>query len=112
MRFLASILFCLTLVGCASESTQLNERTKFWKSELAHNIPTGTPKEKALQWGKEHQVKFAFLEKQNWLYANVERVPDSGIGFPCSEWNIILKVFLGADGKSVGNEVNAVGSCL
>lgn len=112
MRYLALILLSLAFMGCTSENTRLNERTKFWKSELAHNIPTGTPKEKAIQWGEKHQVKFDLLEKQNWLYANVERVPDSGIGFPCSEWNIILKVFTGADGNSIGNEVTALGSCI
>jgi hypothetical protein len=65
-----------------------------------------------VQWGKDRNVKFDFLEEQRGLYANVEQVPDSGIGFPCSDWNIILKVSLDPNDCTSGSEVRTVGSCL
>ncbi len=63
-------------------------------------------------WGAEHHVKFDFLEQQRWLYANVERVPESGVPFPCSEWNIILTFHLDEQQRSMMNEVSTVGACL
>jgi hypothetical protein len=92
MRFLTMIMFSLALMGCAQGNSHARERAEFWKAELARDIPPGTAKDNAIQWGKDRNVKFDFLEKQRMLYANVEHVPDSGIGFPCSDWNIILEV--------------------
>jgi hypothetical protein len=112
MHFITFVLFALALTGCTQGNSHARERAEFWKAELAHNIPLGTTKEKAIQWGKDRNVKFEFLEEQHWLYANVEHVPDSGIGFPCSDWNIILKVSLDANDRTTGREVSTVGSCI
>jgi hypothetical protein len=112
MRFFAFVLFALALMGCTQGNSRARERAEFWKAEMARDIPPGTTKEKAIQWGKDRKVKFDFLEKQRWLYANVEQVPGSGIGFPCSDWNIILTVSLDPNDRTIGNEVSTVGSCL
>lgn len=112
MRFLTIALFALALMGCTQGNSHARERADFWRAEMARDIPPGTAKEKAIQWGKGRNVKFDFLEQQRWLYANVEHVPDSGIGFPCSDWNIILKVSLDANDRTIGNEVSTVGSCI
>lgn len=112
MRVLTFVLFAFALMGCTQGNFRACERAEFWRAEIARDIPLGTTKEKAIQWGKDHNVKFDFLEKQRWLYANVEQVSDSGIGFPCSDWNITLKVSLDANDRATGSEVSTVGSCL
>jgi len=56
-------------------------------------------------------VKFDYLRQQQELYANVEKVPEPGLKFPCSEWNIIVEITLDADGHAKDSSVRAVGTC-
>jgi hypothetical protein len=112
MRHIIAMLIVITLVGCAHGNTNLRERTAFWRAELARDIPTGTPQAKVKEWGITRNVRFDYLEKQRWFSANVELVPDSGIGFPCSHWNILLKIAIDANGRTVSSDVSVVGSCV
>lgn len=112
MHSLSIAFFMVMLIGCTSHNAHVKERADYWKSDLDTNIPAGTTSAKAIEWGISKNIKFDYLPSKNWLYSNVERVPDSGIGFPCSEWNIMLKVILDANGYAVKNEVSAVGSCI
>jgi hypothetical protein len=66
----------------------------------------------ANEWGAAHHAQFDFLEQQRWLYSNVERVPETGIHFPCSEWNIIIAIHLDGTNRAVSNDVRTVGTCL
>jgi hypothetical protein len=91
---------------------QLQERVHFWRDSLAKEVPIGTNKERIMEWGAAHHFKFDYLEKQHWLYANVEAVPEKGIPFPCSQWNIILEISIDKTGHSTNNEVSTVGTCL
>jgi hypothetical protein len=112
MRIVLAALVLATLTACAGDNHALQERVTYWRDALSLGVPIGSSKEVALEWAKSHNVKFDYLEQQHWLYANVERIPVSGIQFPCSEWNIILKVSLDATGHSVKNEVRQMGSCI
>jgi hypothetical protein len=112
MRFIVAILFCVVLFGCEKDQSRLEARVTFWQQALARDVPPGTTVQRINEWGAAHNIKFDYLEKQQWLYANVERVPVSGIHFPCSEWNIILKITVDNVGRSVKHDVSTVGSCV
>lgn len=112
MRIALAILAIIALPACAGDNDALHERVAYWRSALSHGVPNGSSREKAMEWAASRSVKFEYLEKQHWLYANVEQVPEAGIPFPCSQWNIILKVTLDGIGHSVSNEVSTVGSCI
>lgn len=100
------------LTSCTSNNAHVKERVNYWKSELDTNIPAGTTSAKAIKWGISKNVKFDHLSSKNWLYSNVESVLNDGIGFPCSQWNIILTIVLDANSRAVKNEVSTVGSCI
>lgn len=112
MRIALAALTIATLLGCAGDNHLLKDRAAYWREALSQGVPKGTSREKAMEWAAGHNVKFEYLEQQHWLYANVEQVPESGIPFPCSQWNIILKVTIDTTGQSVKNEVSTVGTCL
>jgi hypothetical protein len=109
---LLGICTLVVLVGCSQHNRELQERVTYWKTELTSSVPKGTPKENILQWGHGRQIRFEYLEKQHWLYANVEHQADAGSGFPCSGWNIILVVILDEHGRSIRNEIHPVGACI
>jgi hypothetical protein len=100
------------LASCTGDNVKLRERVSYWEHALAQGVPVGASKESAIAWGAKNSVKFDYLAVQNWLYANAEQVPESGIPFPCSSWNIILRIQLGTDGTAVSNNVSQVGSCV
>lgn len=109
-----TVLFALTVVvlpACAGDHA-LQDRAAYWRGALSQGVPTGSSKQKAMEWASGHNVRFTYLNQKNWLYANVEQVPESGIPFPCSHWNIILKVAFDGTGHSLSNEVSTVGICL
>lgn len=108
----AFVIGIATLPACAGDNRLLNERTAYWREALLQGVPAGSSKRQAMEWAISRNVKFEYLEQQHWLYANVERVPESGIPFPCSQWNIILKVAIDNNGHSVQNDVSTVGTCL
>ena len=108
----ALIIGITTLPACAGDNHLLKERTAYWREALSRGVPAGSSKQQAMEWAASRNVKFEYLEQQHWLYANVERVPESGIPFPCSQWNIILTVTIDNTGHSVQNEVSTVGTCL
>lgn len=112
MRLFILMLIAVTFVGCANAQPQLKERVKFWQETLNKEVPVGTSKGRIIDWGTAHHVKFDYLEQQQWLYANVEAIPERGIPFPCSQWNIILKISIDKAGNSTNNEVSTVGTCL
>jgi len=112
MRPLILTIAICFLAACGGNSAQLRERVGYWQGALVKGVPNGTSREKVLEWGVAHKVKFDYLEQQHWLYANVEQVKETGIPFPCSAWNIILKVTFDANGRSSNSEVSTVGSCI
>jgi hypothetical protein len=112
MRIVLAALAIATLPACAGDNHILQERVSYWRDALSEGVPIGSSKEAALEWGKSHKVKFDYLEQQHWLYANVEQVPVSGIPFPCSHWNIILKISFDTSDHSMSNEVSQVGTCV
>jgi hypothetical protein len=113
MRLLFVTILTLVLTGCGPyDKTHVKERVDFWKSELETNIPAGTSKEKAREWGGSRNVKFSYLPSQNWLYSTVEKIPGNGIGFPCDGGQINLIVVLDANNRSVKNEVKVATYCI
>lgn len=111
MRIILVALAVVALAACAGDHN-LQDRAAYWRVALTKGVPTGSSKDKAMEWATYHNVKFKYLNQQNLLYANVEQVPESGIPFPCSHWNIILKVSFDGNGYSLNNEVSTVGTCL
>jgi len=112
MRIIIAPLIFIALTGCSSGHPKLQERIAFWRNTLAKDVPVGTNAENIRAWGTAHHVKFDYLEQQQWLYANVAKIPEKGIHFPCSEWNIILKITIDSAGRSVKTDVSSVGSCI
>jgi len=112
MRTVLVALAVAALPACTGDNHTLQDRVAYWRGAISQGVPNGSSREKAMEWAAGHNVKFVYLEQQNWLYANVEQVPESGIPFPCSQWNIILKVAFDATGHSLNNEVSTVGTCL
>jgi len=98
--------------ACSTDNSVLNARVKYWQTLLNNEVPIGTDIEKIKIWGESKNIKFDYMKQQKWLYSNVEQIPVKGIKFPCSEWNIILKIIINNNGKSVENEVSKVGSCV
>ena len=105
---------CSILTACSNRpSSRVQDRLNYWRSSLAHDIPPGTRISAAREWFRARHIKVDFLEKQRWLYANVESVPNlSRIPFPCSDWNIIIKIPIDAADDTVENDVSTVGTCL
>ena len=103
--------FCLLLAACGqSPNAKVTERIDYWRASLAHHVPPGSAKSAAQEWLRTQHLKVTFLEQQHWIYANVETIRDQT--FPCSAWNIIVKIPVSADGRTIKNDVSAVGSCL
>jgi len=112
MRLVLVIVALATLAACAGDRPVLTKRVTFWRDALSQGAPIGSTVEKVREWGTRYHVSFQYLEQQHWLYANVEQVPEEGMPFPCSQWNIILKVTIDPTGHSTENEVSTVGTCL
>ena len=112
MRILPILLLSLILIACKHDSAKLDERVSFWRNELARDVPVGTSRDEIIKWGAGRGVKFDYLEVQHWLYVNAESVPETGIPFPCSAWNIIIKITIDPTNHSVQNNVSTVGSCI
>lgn len=110
MKTAILVVCLLALVGCSTARQKLDERKAFWRNALNAEVPVGSRKGAIEAWGARHGVKFMYLEKKQWLYANVERIPEEGIPFPCSDWNIIVEIPIGTEGQSLENRVSAVGS--
>lgn len=112
MKTLIIIILSTMLFSCSTDHGELNARVKYWQTLLDNEVPYGTDIEKIKKWGESKNIKFDYLKQQKWLYSNVEQIPVKGIKFPCSEWNIILKIIINSNGKSIKNEVSKVGSCV
>lgn len=105
-------LLLVGLTSCSGHNEQLAQRRAYWEAALQQNVPVGTTKDQIMSWGLSQGVEFRTVPPDHWLYANVESVPVEGIKFPCSQWNIILKVSLDASDRAAGHEISQVGTCL
>ena len=112
MRGLIAALSFALLSACTGDKSALQDRVSFWRAQMSEGVPVGSSVGNIQAWGHVHHVAFDYLEQQHLLYANVESVPESGLKFPCSKWNIILKVSINSAGVSTNNEVSTVGTCV
>ncbi len=112
MRLLVLFILLVGSSGCGRDPGTLAKRTDFWRRALDREVPVGTSAEVIERWGIAHRIQFDLLKEQHWLYANVEQVPESGVPFPCSQWNIIVQITLDATNHSTKNEVTNVGTCV
>jgi hypothetical protein len=110
IALVALALFALS--ACTGRNHALQERIAYWQANLSEGVPVGSNRVAAMTWAASRDVQFQYVEEQHWLYAIVERVPESGIPYPCSQWNIILKVRFDSTGHSTKSDAGAVGSCL
>jgi hypothetical protein len=93
-------------------NSRIQKRIAYWKTLISEEIPIGTTKERMEQWGKQRHLNLTWIPSRNFFDTTVERVPDAGIGFPCSEWNIIIDIQMGNNGTSAKQKVHSVGSCV
>ena len=109
-----AILAIYSVITGRITDSRISNQVEHWKSVLDAEIPIGTSKEKVEEWGKKRHISnsWELIPGKNFFNANVAQVPDAGIGFPCSQWNTIIEVYIGADGKSNKREVYSVGSCI
>jgi hypothetical protein len=112
MRTILISLMTLVLLGCGGKEPDLKGRRAYWEGELARNAPVGSSKDAILTWAASRGVHFNDDHTQQRLYANVEQIPEPGIPFPCSEWNIIVQISMDSNNRSTSNNVSQVGSCL
>jgi hypothetical protein len=109
------LCLCLPVVACSSPSedvhARLQARESYWRELLRAEASPGTDRAAIEQWAHRQSIPVTYLPGQNWIYGNVEQVPDSGNWF-CSSWNIIVTIQLDARGKAVSNTVYSVGSCM
>lgn len=103
-------LLLLQLVACDSDHSYLIARAEHWRQTLA-SLPQGASREKVEAWGLEHNVHFIYQSQERQFYAVVERLPERGIKFPCSEWYIALQISMGESGTTEKNEVITSGVC-
>ena len=106
------LLALVSLSACTKGNPALQARVAHWQANLSQGVPVGSTREGAMAWAATRNVQFQYVEEQRWLYALVERVPESGIPFPCSQWSIILKVNFDATGHTTKSDVGTVGTCL
>ena len=113
---LVTVLLALAAIFSAifskSGANNVPQQISYWRQKLTSEVPVGSPKDYVLLWAKNNSVDFVLDVHRNTLFANVGRVPDTGIGFPCSEWNILIDLTLGRDNKVSTETVHSAGSCL
>jgi len=107
-KLLLILISLLTLVSC-SKQTDVEERVMFWKSELYKNIPTGTPKEEALNKLKEIDSE-AFV---NLLSGNISSKLENieGNGIPCKNWVLVATTEI-QDNAVIKHSISSTGRCL
>ena len=94
--------------------SRINERKAYWEAAIDSEIPTGTTKESIETWATSRHLKdrLVWEPDKSLLEVNVERVPNAGILFPCSDWNLIFNLYLGETGTLIRREVHVIGSCV
>ena len=113
MKFYVIFILALFLSGCSeSNNPVLDEKIKHWELLLNNNVPSGTSLKSIESWALKNNIQFHKNPTTNKLYANVEAVKDTGMGFPCSHWNVILEIQLNKNKSSISNSVSSVGTCV
>ena len=92
--------------------SRIQERIAYWESLIDTEVPSGTRKETVEYWGKQRQLNLNWIPDKNIFRAKVDQIPVAGIRFPCSEWNVIIDIYIGNNGKSLRREVRPFGICL
>ncbi len=123
LKIVLVVLASLLIIGGITRhitNNRIDKRVVYWESLIDSEMPAGSSIKLVKQWGKKRNIsasiitgnKFQPPEAKQIFYSNVESIPDAGIGFPCSSWNIIIEIYFGQDEKYVGRRVHAVGSCI
>lgn len=87
------------------------DRKEYWKEKIATELPTGSTWDDITVWGELNTVNFE-KDSQNTLRGTAEIIPDPGLEFPCSQWNIVIIIDLDASGRSTDQKIKTIGSCL
>lgn len=91
---------------------RIQERKSYWTKLMETEIPIGSTSQEIEEWNKRHDLNMRWVGGRDFYNGNVEQVPDAGIGFPCSQWNVIIDIHVGLDGKSTSQNVHSVGTCI
>lgn len=114
-KILFVIVACLGVLWSITSNitnNRVQKRLTYWRSLLDDELPAGTPKETVERWGRQRNLPLSWISDRNFFNANVEQVPDAGFGFPCAEWNVIIDIYVDAEGKTNKQDVHVVGSCI
>ncbi len=113
MKYFVILTIIILLSGCGENTNPLlDERMQYWEVTLESNVTKGASRESIEQWALKNSIEFIENPETKKLYANVETITDSGIGFPCSKWNIILEIQLDENEVSIGHSISSVGTCV
>ena len=108
---IGSILIYTEITSVITQGRTVN-RAYYWKTSINKELPLGSSEQAIKEWGLGRNLHLEFSPNRNSYEANVEQVPVVGMSFPCSEWNIIVDIYVGMDGKSSKQDVHMVGSCI
>ena len=106
----AFVMILLSLVGCRSTVTPLDERVSYWKAIVTQELPIESSREDIEAWAARRGIALTYTEKLHWLTGNLEDVvvPQEG---PCDIWNIGVVVRLDDHSRSKKQTVGATKIC-
>ena len=92
--------------------SRIQKSVEYWESVLNTELPAGTAERMVQEWGERRQIQLGWSSNTSTYHGNVDKIPDTGFGFPCSEWHVLIDIVLGKDGAVVGHKVHSAGDCL
>jgi hypothetical protein len=83
-----------------------------WDATIEKQVPIGTGRSKVEAWVAANTILLRYDADRNQLYGVVEKVPEPGLKFPCSDWNVIVEIRFDTRGRVLNHFVHTVGTCL
>jgi len=108
LKLLLFLLLGIALTACDS-SNELDARSIYWKNELEHKIPIGTPKDIALK----HLQDLDSNATENLISGNINSSLQTVTANnpPCKNW-VITGTTVIKNGAVTKHSIAAVGRCL
>jgi hypothetical protein len=91
---------------------RVEARRAYWTSAVNHEVWLGEPKAEVDAWiaRRTHSADSYSADERKFVVTT--DVIDDAIGFPCTEWMVMIDVNLGKDDRVVSRSVNTPGECL
>ena len=104
------LLFVAALVGCKGGDKELEERKNYWSEVISGSVPVGTTENDLLIWADKNNIKYVYDESRNVYFSIVEVIESDG--FVCSQWNMMVEIYLDNQQKVKSHQVQSIGTCL